>query len=328
VEADRPTVLIFAETGDEVRLTRLTRELVGLGAGLATGSGCALEAVVLGADSGTAAQALLDLGVQKVYAAGDPSLSEYNPDLYLEVLVKLLEGASQVTVLAGHTYVAQDLMPRLAASTGAGLVTDCVGAEIREDGAARFTKPVFGGNAVATYEVRAPVRIATLRARVGSEPEGGSGGGELVAVGAPAGEARVRALDKVLERNSVKLESSRVVVAGGRGIGGADGFTELQELADMLGGAVGASRPPCDSGWIPTTSQVGITGKIVAPDLYIAVAISGSSQHLSGMGESEKIVAINQDADAYIFKVSDYGAAGDWRQLLPAFIEQLKASKG
>jgi electron transfer flavoprotein alpha subunit len=126
------------------------------------------------------------------------------------------------------------------------------------------------------------------------------------------------------EQKGVKLEEAQVVVAGGRGIGGPEGFDQLRELADIFGGAVGASRPHCDSEWISSTSQVGITGKIVAPDVYFAVAISGSSQHLSGMADSRNIIAINKDPDAYIFRVAHYGVVGDWRQVLPAFTEKLR----
>lgn len=127
-----------------------------------------------------------------------------------------------------------------------------------------------------------------------------------------------------LEAAECPLEEARVVVSGGRGMGGEEGFEVLRELARTLGGAVGASRPPVDSGWAPTTCQVGITGKVVAPDLYIAVAISGSSQHLSGMADSGKIVAVNRDPEAYIFQVSDYGVVGDWREVLPAFLTKVR----
>jgi electron transfer flavoprotein alpha subunit len=138
--------------------------------------------------------------------------------------------------------------------------------------------------------------------------------------------SRITVGERVREEKQLRLEEAPVVVSGGRGIGGPEGFERLRELAEILGGVVGASRPPCDSGWVPPTDQVGITGKVVAPDLYIAVGISGTTQHLSGMSESKKIIAINKDPDAYIFKVADYGAVGDWRQVLPSFSEEIRKS--
>jgi electron transfer flavoprotein alpha subunit len=140
----------------------------------------------------------------------------------------------------------------------------------------------------------------------------------------PTGPRETIAARERFESRECPLEEAPVVVTGGRGMGGEEAFDQLRELASLFGGVVGASRPPVDSGWAPTTSQVGITGKVVAPDLYIAVAISGSSQHLSGMSESGKILAINKDPEAHIFQVSDYGVVGDWKQVLPSFVAKLK----
>lgn len=318
-------VLVFGEVEEDGRASRLTVELMGLGGRLASELGCPLEAAIVGSGLQEAAEELLSLGAGRVLATDDPSLAVYNPDSFLAALEATVDGKTPLTVLAGHTPVAQDLMPRLASSIGAGLVTDCVAIDADGTGGLLFAKPVYGGNAQASFRVTSPVRMATVRARVGSVPEPRAADGTgLVSLEPPGSENRVGVLETVKEDGDVKLESARVVVSGGRGMGGLDGFAELEKLAGVLGGAVGASRPPCDSGWAQATSQVGITGKIVAPDLYIAVAISGSSQHLSGMGESEKIVAINQDPDAYIFKVADYGVAGDWRQVLPAFTEGVR----
>ena len=130
------------------------------------------------------------------------------------------------------------------------------------------------------------------------------------------------------EGEDIRLEEAKVIVSGGRGLGGAEGFEQLRELARLLGGAVGASRPPVDAGWWPSTQQVGITGKIVSPEVYVAVAISGSSQHLSGMSDSRVIVAINKDPEAYIFKVSDYGVVGEWQQVLPGLSSRIKEIVG
>jgi electron transfer flavoprotein alpha subunit len=317
-------VLVLAELAESGDLTRLTLELMGLGAWLAAKLGCGLEAVLLGDGIEAPASELASLGAGTVYAADHPSLLQYNPDTQFEVMSSLLEGLDRVTVLAGHTPAGQDLMPRLAFALGAGLVTDCVGVKADAEGNPLFTKPVFGGNALAELSINTPRRLVTVRARVGAAPEPGAGASEVVALDPPRAEPRVRTLSREKEDRGVQLEDARVVVAGGRGMGGPEGFEALEKLAGVLGGAVGASRPPIDSGWAHSSAQVGITGKIVAPDIYIAVAISGSSQHLSGMSESGRIVAVNQDPEAYIFKVADYGVEGDWKQVVPALTEGLK----
>lgn len=317
-------VLVFAELAESGDLSKLTLELMGLGARLALRLNCELDAVLLGDGIEARTSELASLGAGTVYAANAKEFAEYNPDAHFEVLLRLLEGFESVTVLAGHTPASQELMPRLAFALGAGLVTDCVGAETDSQGGPVFIKPIFGGNALATLAIKTPRRFVTVRARVGTAPEQGASTGEVVALDPPRTEPRVKTLSREKEDRGVQLEDSRVVVAGGRGMGGLEGFEALEKLAGVLGGAVGASRPAIDSGWAHSSAQVGITGKIVAPDIYIAIAISGSSQHLSGMSESGKIVAINHDPEAYIFKVADYGVEGDWKQVVPALTESLK----
>lgn len=317
---DNEKVFVFAELKETGGFSNLSLELMGLGARLAAEQGGELEAVLIGDGIAEPARELASLGARRVFTADHPSLADYNPDAYRDVMARLLHDQGAFTLLAGHTTAAQDLMPRLAFALGAGLVTDCVGIEPGPV----FIKPIFGGNALASHAVKTPRRIATVRSRVGTAPEPGAEEGEIAALEPPASEPRVKVVDRRKEDRGVQLEGSPVVVSGGRGMGGPEGFAALEKLAALLCGAVGASRPPCDSGWIPSSAQVGITGTIVAPDIYIAVAISGSSQHLSGMSESGKIVAINQDPDAYIFKVADYGAVGDWKKVLPAFTEALR----
>ncbi len=322
-------VIVLAELDESGGLSRLTLELMGLGLRLASDLGAELEAVVVGAGTGEAAAGLASLGARRVYSADDESLALYNPDTWQAVLEKLLADRTEAVMLAGHTPVGQDLLPRLAFALRAGLVTDCVGIELdRGNGGPLFARPVFGGNAIEYDMIKTPIKLATVRARVGAPAEPGAVAGEVVRVDVPEREPRIKTLGRGKEDRGVQLEDARVVVAGGRGMGGEEGFRELEALAEALGGAVGASRPPCDSGWAPASAQVGITGKIVAPDIYIAVAISGSSQHLSGMSESGKIIAVNQDPDAYIFKVADYGAVGDWRRVLPALREGLGPGRG
>jgi electron transfer flavoprotein alpha subunit len=190
------------------------------------------------------------------------------------------------------------------------------------------TKPVYGGNARAIFTSESIPQMATLRVKAG-EPLARDDSKKVEVVNIDAGldasAIRTEVLDTVLEEvEGIKLEDASVVISGGRGIGGPEGFQDLEELAKLLKAAVGASRPPCDNGWVPDTIQVGLTGKIVSPDVYIAVAISGSSQHLAGCSGSKNIIAINRDAEANIFKEATYGVVGDWKKVIPAFRDKLK----
>jgi len=206
---------------------------------------------------------------------------------------------------------------------------DCVAVEIDPQTKRLLpTKPVYGGNARAIYSYDSDPQIATVRAKAVSalEPDGNRKG-EVINISAVLDPASIRAkvVQKVKEEvKGVKLEEAPVVISGGRGIGGPDGFKELDLIAKMLKGAVGASRPACDSAWMPDTAQVGLTGKVVTPDLYIAVGISGSSQHMAGCSGAKVIVAINKDPEANIFKEARYGVVGDWKKIVPAFSQKLK----
>lgn len=319
------SVVILAETAESGAPAAISLELLGLGRDLADGLGADLSAVILGSGMGDAARELAARGADEVIQLEHASLSTYNPELYQEAMLGLLKSFTPRVLLAGHTAMGQDLLPRLAFSLSCGLVTDCVGARV-EGGQILFVRPVYGGNALATQRVTTATAMATVRARVGEAKAPTATPGEVKVIEASfAAPVRLEPKGReTLEDRECPLEEAPVVVSGGRGMGGEEGFALLRELASLLGGAVGASRPPVDSGWAPSTCQVGITGKVVAPDIYIAVAISGSTQHLSGMSEAGKIVAINKDPDAYIFKVSDYGVVGDWKQVLPAFTAALR----
>jgi len=190
------------------------------------------------------------------------------------------------------------------------------------------TKPVYGGNARAAFISEVEPQIATVRAKAMTplEPDS-SRKGEVVAIeaGLDPSAVRTKVTEKVKQEvEGISLEAANVVIGGGRGIGGADGFKQLEELAGMLKGAVGASRPPCDNGWVPDVVQIGLTGKIVAPDLYLAVALSGSSQHMAGCSGCKNIVAINKDPEANIFREARFGVVGDWKKVLPAFTEKVR----
>ncbi len=323
--AETHGIYILAETREDKQPASITLELMGLGQGVSSSLGAPLYALLLGSGTAVAAQELAAYGPGEVLYLDDPSLARYDPEIYVDVLIDFFQSRPPRALLAGHTALGQDLLPRLAFALDCGLVTDCVALDVM-GGEIFFTRPVYGGNALATQKAKTPTVMATVRARVGEAPAPTATAAAVAPLeAAPPGQTRLEFKGReFLSGKECPLEEAAVVVSGGRGIGGEEGFGQLKEIAGLLGGAVGASRPPVDSGWADSTCQVGITGKVVAPDVYIAVAISGSTQHLSGMGESGKIVAINKDPDAYIFKVSDYGVVGDWKQVLPSFTAALK----
>jgi electron transfer flavoprotein alpha subunit len=326
--ADYQGVAVYCEV-KEGKLASIATEGLGIGRKLADDMGQALAAVLVGSGVGALAQEAVSFGADKVYVVDDPLLKDYQTDSYVAVMEKVVAQVTPQVIIMGQTDVGRDLAPRLAFRLGTSVVMDCV--ELAVDASSKrllATKPVYGGNAQAVYTGEADPQMVTIRTKAMSaiEPDA-SRKGEVVNIdaGLDASAIRTKVLDKVKEEvEGIKLEDAEVVVAGGRGVGSVEGFKQLEELAKLLKGAVGASRPPCDNGWVPDTLQVGLTGKIVAPELYIAVAISGSSQHLSGCSGSKNIIAINKDAEANIFRQARFGVVGDWKKVLPAFTEKVK----
>lgn len=322
-------VLVFGETANG-KLNSITTEILGCGRRLADELKESLTCVLSGTQLGNAPQEAIAYGADKVIAIDDPLLKDYQTDTYIAVTEKVVKETSPKILLFGQTSIGRDLAPRLAFRLGVSVSTDCLELSINpESKLLEQTRSVYGGNARATFVTEAFPQIATIRqkamAPIGPDE---SRKGEIVAEKAEidASQIKIKVLDTVKEEiEGIKLEDAEVVVAGGRGIGNAEGFKQLEELAKILKGAVGASRPPCDNDWIPDTAQIGLTGKIVTPELYIAVAISGASQHLAGCSGSKNIIAINRDAEANIFKDARFGVVGDWKQVLPAFIEKVKS---
>ncbi|PIP47799.1 MAG: electron transfer flavoprotein subunit alpha, partial [Chloroflexi bacterium CG23_combo_of_CG06-09_8_20_14_all_45_10] len=230
----------------------------------------------------------------------------------------------------GQTSTGRDLAPRLAFRLGTGLSTDCIDLSIDpETKLLRQTKPVYGGNAQAIFTCDTMPQVVTIRAKAMSPMErDDSRKGEIIPtkVEIDMAQVRTKVTEKVKEEvTGVKLEDAPVIVSGGRGIGCPEPFkTTLKELADVLHGAVGASRPPADNGWVPEALHVGLTGKIVAPDIYIAIAISGASQHIAGCSGSKNIIAINKDPEANIFREAKFGVVGRYEEVIPAFTKKLR----
>ncbi|HEY55720.1 MAG TPA: electron transfer flavoprotein subunit alpha/FixB family protein [Dehalococcoidia bacterium] len=326
--AENKGVIVFGETAGG-KLAAITTELLGCGSKLAKELGQELSAVLVGSGVSDLAKEAIAFGADKVYVVDDAQLKDYQTDAYTSVMEKVIKQAMPQILLLGQTSIGRDLAPRLAFRLKTAASLGCL--ELAIDPSSKLllqTKPVYGGNAQAVFTCETFPQIATVRVKT-MEPleRDQSRKGEIITVDAALEPSAIKTkvLEKVAEKvEGVRLEDAEVVVSGGRGIGSEEGFTQLEELARMLKGAVGATRPPCDNGWVPAGAQIGLTGKIIAPDLYIAIALSGSSQHMSGCSGSKTIVAINKDPEANIFREARFGVVGDWKKALPALTEKLK----
>ena len=330
--AEYKGVMIYSEV-TEGKLMVITTELLGCGRKLADDLGQELCAVLVGSDISSLAQEAVAFGADKVYIVDDPLLKDCQTDSYVLTLEKAVKQVMPQILILGQTSIGRDLAPRLAFRLETAASMDCIELAIDPDSKLmRQTKPVYGGNAQAIFSCETYPQIATVRAKAMSPLERDtSRQGEIITIeaGLDPSAIRTKVLEKVTEEvEGIKLEDAAAIVSGGRGIGGAEGFKQLEELAKMLNWAVGATRPPCDNAWVPDGWQVGLTGKIVTPDLYIAVALSGSSQHMSGCSGSKNIVAINKDPEANIFKEAHFGVVGDWKKVLPALTEKVKELLG
>ena len=326
--ADNKGVMILGEV-TEGNLSSISTELLGCGRKLADELGQELSALLIGSAVRGCAQEAIAYGADRVYVLEDPLLEDYQADSYVAAAEKAAKESNPAILLLGQTEIGSDIAARLAFRLETAAVLDCIALEIDPDSKRLLqTKPVYGGNAQAIYVTDTDPQIATVRAKSMTPlAKDDSRQGEVVNIdaGLDASAIRTKVLEKVKEEiEGVKLEDAAVIVTGGRGIGGEEGFKQLEELARMMKGAVGASRPACDNGWMPEKAQVGLTGKIVTPDLYIAVGVSGASQHMAGCSGSKTIVAINKDGEANIFRMAHYGVVGDWKKILPAFKEKVK----
>ena len=332
--ADRDSysgVWVFAEQRDG-RVADVALELLGAGRRLADARGSGLSAVLFGADA-SEAERLIHWGADRVYHAEDPIFEQFNDEPNVELLSRLIEEHRPEIVLTGATPIGRSFFPRVAARVRTGLTADCTSLEIDpETGNLLQVRPAFGGNIMATILCPASrPQMATVRPRVMKRGEyDAARTGEVLKIEAGGVTSRTRVAETIKEvsETMVNLQEADVIVAGGRGLGRPEGFEMLEELAGLLGGAVGASRAAVDEEWIPYSHQVGQTGKTVCPKVYIACGISGAVQHLVGMQSSDIIVAINKNPDAPIFNVADYAIVGDVYEVVPAIIKRLREVKG
>ena len=308
-------------------------ELLGEGRKLADSMGQKLAGVIVGDQVEQLVKDVFAHGADKVYLVEGKEFAKYTTDAYTAVFTDLITAYKPSVILMGATINGRDLGPRVACRVGTGLTADCTGLGIDEQtGLVAWTRPAFGGNIMATIlcpEHRP--QMGTVRPNVFKRPQPDLGRtGEVIRGSSAVKPEAIRT--KVIEAvqvctGSCNLEESEIIVSGGRGMGKPENFVLIEELAAVLGGAVGASRAVIDAGWKPHPHQVGQTGKTVGPKIYIACGISGAIQHVAGMSSSDTIIAINKDADAPIFKMADYGIVGDVMEVLPALIEELKKAK-
>ncbi|WP_123053949.1 electron transfer flavoprotein subunit alpha [Clostridium sp. JN-1] len=322
-------VWVFAEQR-EGKIMPVVIELLGEGKKLAKEVGTELCAVLCGNNVSGLADQLFAYGADKVYAADDPELENYRTDAYSKVIFEAISTYKPEIVLLGATHIGRDLGPCLAVKCNTGLTADCTRLEIDpEDKKIKQTRPAFGGNLMATIVCpNNRPQMSTVRPGVmdkAAYKEGRKGEIVKLNVEFKAGDIRTKVLDIVKKAGDmVSLTDAEIIVAGGMGLGKQEGFELLKKLADKLGGTIAASRACVDAGWIDHSYQVGQTGTTVKPKIYFACGISGAIQHLSGMQDSDYIVAINKNESAPIFEVADYGIVGDLYQVIPEILEQLE----
>ncbi len=324
-------VWVFCEQKKGV-IQSISFELLGEGRKLADKLGVKLCAVILGSGIESKASELSERGADKIYLVDHPALKSYQDDPYTEIIVNLAEEHKPEIILCGATTIGRSLISRVAIRINAGLTADCTGLDIDpEERLLLQTRPAFGGNIMATIITpNHRPQMATVRHKVMQEAAvDKSRKAELIIKHYPEEvlKSRTKLLEIVEEiSETVNLSEADIIVAGGRGLGGKEGFEMIGELAKVLGGAVGATRGAVDADWIPYSHQVGQTGKTVCPKLYIACGVSGQIQHLIGMQSSKVIVAINKDPEAPIFKVATYGIVGDIFDIVPALTKEFARS--
>jgi len=309
-------VLVFTESKDG-KLKKVSREALTIARKLGEGD------VVAFATDASVAEDAGKFGAKKLYVA---NIGDYLTETYTAALAQVAKDVQPSVILFGGTSNGRDLAPRVAARLDAGVASDVDRLEWT-DGKLRARRPVYSGKAFATVEVTSKPAIATTRPNAFPAEEAGGGAAEVVNVAVSA-DSRVKLVEtKVPEAGEMSIAEADIIVSGGRGLKEAANFSYIRDLAHAIGGAVGASRATVDAGWIDHQHQVGQTGRVVSPNLYIAAGVSGAIQHLAGMSSSKHIVAINKDPEAPIFRVADLGVVGDLFQILPVLTEEVKKAK-
>lgn len=315
-------VLVLGEVrGEELR--NVSFEAIAAGKEIANGG--EVVGVLLGENVTDLGKELIAYGADRVVVVNNEKLSNYTPDGFGQALRQVIDSENPDAVIMGHTSIGKDLAPKIAAKLDAGVISDAIAVEVDGDDVV-FTRPIYSGKAFEKQKSREGVLIATVRPNnIKALEKDESRSGDVSTLDVEIKDLRTIVKEIVRKTSTgVDLSEANIIVAGGRGVKSADGFKVLQELADVLGAAVGASRGACDAGYCDYSLQIGQTGKVVTPDLYIACGISGAIQHLAGMSNSKVIVAINKDPEANIFSVADYGIVGDLFEVVPLLTEEFK----
>jgi len=325
-------VWVFAEWREGM-VHKVSHELLGAGRHLADKRGVELSAVLLGHNLNEKLTAeLIAYGADIVYLVDHPGLTHFTNEAYADVLVELIRQKRPEILLAGATSIGRSFIPRVAASLRTGLTADCTELDISEEGLLLQTRPAFGGNVMATIVCpHGRPQMATVRPKVMRPTYNPGHRGRVETIDLPTEifKNRVEVLEVIPEKDqTAKLTEADVIVSGGRGLREAENFVMIEELAQLIKGAVGASRGAVEEGWIAPSHQVGQTGRTVAPTLYMAVGLSGAIQHVVGMQGSKIIVAVNKDTEAPIFDVASCGVVADLFEFVPAFIRKLKQERG
>ena len=318
--------LVYIETDGKGSVTPLSLEVLNAAKNVAEKDKTGVSALVVGVNVTDAAQELQFHGIDAVYVKEGAGYFHYQPRLFLAVIEKAYGLLKPELILFGNSKNSMDLSARTSVSLSAALVTDCV--EIKKNSEDYyFVKPVYSNNVMAVYTNDISPCIVTMRSKSTPPSEKSEvKSGDIINLedlDEPIEEDYEVVKKGSTEDGGRKLVDADIIVTGGRGIGGPDGFKELEKLAELLGAQVGATRPPCDLGWISPEAQVGITGAIVSPEVYFAIGVSGSFQHMAGMGGSKTVIAVNTDPNANIFKISDYGVVGEYEKVLPGLIEEI-----
>jgi electron transfer flavoprotein alpha subunit len=303
---------------------KVTYEALSEGKQTAAALECGIEALVLGDGITGIAGKLCEYGADTVWAADDAALKEYTVDAYVNVIEGLIQKTDPAVILLGATSQGKELAARLSARLSAPLAMDCVALRV-DGGNVTATRPMYGGKVLVDLALNGSPKIIAFRPNAMAIRKT-EGAGTVEKIDVNVGATAIRFIEKQLETEKVELTEADTIVSGGRGMGGSD-FTILEELAEALGGAVGASRSAVDEGWRPHADQVGQTGKVVSPNLYVACGISGAIQHLAGMSSSKVIVAVNKDDEAPIFAKADFGIVGDLFEVVPAITQAVKKLK-
>lgn len=334
MEAKTKDLWVFVETNEDGTAKNVGIELLTPGKMMAGKQGGALVAVVIGSGVDEAVKAASEHGADKVIVVDGPEYKHYSTDAYAIALCTLVEKYGPTSMLIGATNNGRDLGPRVSCRLHTGLTADCTALDIDEEtGNVAWTRPAFGGNLMAT--IICPnhrPQIGTVRPGVFKKSDVTAANAEIVKEDIHVADDQIRTqvleIIKDMGGENVDLEGAEIIISGGRGVGGPEGFEPIKALAAELGATVGASRAAVDAGWIAHAHQVGQTGKTVGPKLYIACGISGAIQHLAGMSGSDVVVAINKDPDAPIFDVADYGVVGNLFEVLPVLVDEIKKARG